>query len=429
MELPVLLIVADTPEKRTHYKQLIRESGDAFHVDETDSHHAALQISENHPPDGILLELPPPDVSGLDVLERLRSRSQSPAIVVVAHADDSRLSTEALKRGADDWQVRDQLTSGSVRRAIRRSMHTRSIERQLQSQRDRLQLFLRIADQTSDALLVIDAADNRLVETNHATATQFGYRQSDLIGADYRGHALFENARAELGSLTAEDASVDQVRFECDVHCRDGHQVSVELNAKRVTIGSKSYVIVMMRDISARRALELHLRRQSLVDSLTGIDNRRAFDMRIKTEWARAARAMAPIALLMIDVDYFKAYNDSCGHVAGDDCLHTIAQTLQHIFRRAGDHLSRYGGEEFAGIISHSDLNGALRTASAALEAIRDLRLPHPASPVSPYVTISIGMALQMVESSQSPSMLVRRADDALYKAKNAGRNRIEIAV
>jgi diguanylate cyclase (GGDEF)-like protein len=137
---------------------------------------------------------------------------------------------------------------------------------------------------------------------------------------------------------------------------------------------------------------------------------------------------MAPIALLMIDVDHFKAYNDSLGHVAGDDCLRSVAQTLQHVFRRAGDHLSRYGGEEFAGLIAHADLDGALRTASAALEAIREMRLPHPASPAAPYVTVSIGVAVQLVEAAQHPSTLIQRADEALYQAKRTGRNRIEIA-
>ncbi len=426
--MPTLLIADSNADERAYYKRLINESGDIFNVTEVDSGRGALEISEANPPECILLDLETPGVSSIDFLERLRSKNQCSAVVVVTHVDDSLLSVETLRQGADDWQVRDRLTPDSLRRAIRRSIHTRSLERQLQTQRERLQLFFRLVDQSSDALLVVDTDDNCLIEVNNATATQFGYRQGELLGSDYREHPLFEGAREGLDSLSAEDASVDQVRFECDLRCRDGRQTPVELNGKRINIGSKSYVVAMIRDISARRALELHLRRQSLVDSLTGIDNRRAFDLRMDAEWARASRIMAPIALIMIDVDHFKAYNDSCGHVAGDDCLRTVAQTLQHIFRRAGDHLSRYGGEEFSGIIAHADVDGALRTASAALEAVRELRIPHPASLVSPYVTISLGVAVQFVDSSQSPSVLVRRADEALYKAKNAGRNRIEIA-
>jgi diguanylate cyclase (GGDEF)-like protein/PAS domain S-box-containing protein len=418
--MPTLLLVDSSAEERARCRAMIKDGGDMFEFAEADGGRAAAEFVERNPPDCILYSL--------DFLSRVRSRNSTSAIIMLSAIDDSRQSVEALKQGADDYLLRDGLTADGLRRAIRGAVHTRALEKQLQGQRDRLQLFFRLVDQSSDALLVVDGADRRLIEVNSATALHFGYRQGELLGSDYRDHPLFESAREGLDSLADENASVDQVRFECDLRCRDGRLVPVELNGKRIHIGNKSYVVAMIRDVSSRRALESHLRRQSLVDNLTGVDNRRAFDRRLEAEWSRASRVMAPIALLMIDVDHFKAYNDSLGHVAGDDCLRSVAQTLQHVFRRAGDHLSRYGGEEFAGLIAHADLDGALRTASAALEAIREMRLPHPASPAAPYVTVSIGVAVQLVEAAQHPSTLIQRADEALYQAKRTGRNRIEIA-
>jgi diguanylate cyclase (GGDEF)-like protein len=160
-------------------------------------------------------------------------------------------------------------------------------------------------------------------------------------------------------------------------------------------------------------------------DGLTGVANRRALDQGLEQEWRRAVRGGAPLSLLLVDVDVFKAYNDRYGHAAGDDCLRGIASTLATAARRAGDLVARYGGEEFAVVVPGCSDENARRLAERLRSRIADLALPHDASDVAPHVTISVGAATAMPGPGIAAADLVRIADEALYEAKRAGRNRV----
>ena len=159
-------------------------------------------------------------------------------------------------------------------------------------------------------------------------------------------------------------------------------------------------------------------------DGLTGVKNRRSFDECLAQEWARCTRGGYTLALLMLDIDHFKLYNDSLGHLAGDACLRAIAQALQANLLRASDFLARYGGEEFAIVLPETTLAGAAEVAERLLCAIRALGLPHPASRTAPVVTACIGCAVVVPAKDVAATTLVAAADAALYRAKNAGRNR-----
>jgi diguanylate cyclase (GGDEF)-like protein len=159
-------------------------------------------------------------------------------------------------------------------------------------------------------------------------------------------------------------------------------------------------------------------------DGLTGVANRRALDRGLEREWRRSVRARSPLSLLLVDVDYFKAYNDRYGHAAGDDCLRGIASTLAIGARRAGDLVARYGGEEFAVVLPDCSDESARQLAERLREGISGLGLPHDASDVAPHVTISVGGATAMPNSGATAGDLLRAADEALYAAKGGGRNR-----
>lgn len=161
------------------------------------------------------------------------------------------------------------------------------------------------------------------------------------------------------------------------------------------------------------------------IDSLTSICNRREFDMRLLTEWRRSARAGLQLALIMIDIDKFKEYNDHYGHLKGDDCLALVAQTLKACNHRATDTIARYGGEEFVALLPESDLAGALEVAQQYLKAIQSVTIPHAASKIDPYITISIGVAAIHPTTGRSMTLLIEQADIALYQAKNNGRNQV----
>lgn len=211
-----------------------------------------------------------------------------------------------------------------------------------------------------------------------------------------------------------------RVRAYTDDHVRLLRQVAGEVSL--ILEKSRLY-----DDLLATKG-ELELANQTLArlaaeDPLTGVANRRVFEQRLDEEWRRAQRVHGPMAVLMVDVDHFKAFNDRYGHAAGDRCLVQVATALAANLRRAGDLLTRHGGEEFAVILPETTVAAASRIADVLRSAVEGLGLPHAGSPVAPHVTVSIGVAAAYPAAGGDPSSLVAAADAALYQAKAAGRN------
>jgi diguanylate cyclase (GGDEF)-like protein len=185
--------------------------------------------------------------------------------------------------------------------------------------------------------------------------------------------------------------------------------------------------------VRARVESQLRLKRKtdlleklSSIDGLTEIPNRRCFDETLANEWARARRAHSNISLILIDIDFFKQYNDHYGHAAGDKCLQKVAKTLNYSLKRPADFVARYGGEEFVVILPEIDHNSALIMANKLNESIVQLELPHEASQVSQYVTISLGIATTIPQDDQRHESLLETSDKYLYEAKSSGRNQVK---
>ena len=200
------------------------------------------------------------------------------------------------------------------------------------------------------------------------------------------------------------------------------------LEAGAVDFISKPFNIAVVR---ARVRTHLTVKRQSdalrelsLTDSLTGVANRRCFNLTMENEWRRCARAGLPIALIMADIDYFKNYNDAYGHQAGDACLQQIAAVMKHCAGRPQDLLARYGGEEFIFLLPQEKLQGAKVVAQRILDKVRQLALVHAQSPIAAQITVSMGIACMMPTEAGDSSALIRAADALLYRAKASGRNR-----
>jgi len=225
-----------------------------------------------------------------------------------------------------------------------------------------------------------------------------------------------------------------------------GHETAVvfltahsdeETLARALAVSPYGYIVKPFRARELKVAVELALSKHAaeraatekmselvLTDPLTGLANRRHFDQTLASEWDRAAREKHPLAVIMIDVDHFKAYNDSHGHAAGDECLRAVAKALRGHCTRPGDLVCRWGGEEFAVILPGTDLAGAGHVARALVDVVRALGLEHGKSEASPCVTISAGAASALPADDGSAAALVGKADAALYAAKQAGRNR-----
>lgn len=178
---------------------------------------------------------------------------------------------------------------------------------------------------------------------------------------------------------------------------------------------------------NALRQANQELHRLATIDNLTQIPNRRQFDQYLEREWRRLTREKAPLSLILLDIDYFKRYNDSKGHQAGDLCLKKIAQAIAKSVQRPADLGARYGGEEFAVILPHTDLEGAIYVANRIKIAVQNLQLEHPSSDVSQIVTLSQGISSTIPVRETSPESLIHDADLALYHAKSQGRNQLQI--
>jgi diguanylate cyclase (GGDEF)-like protein len=187
--------------------------------------------------------------------------------------------------------------------------------------------------------------------------------------------------------------------------------------------------------VRARVRTHLTIKRQSdalraltLTDGLTGVANRRAFDQRLDAEWRRCERANLPIALILVDVDHFKIYNDHYGHQAGDACLVQVGSAMRRAAGRAQDLVARYGGEEFAILLPQLSAHGAEGVAARLCAELAQMAIPHAGSATAPQVTVSMGIAGMAPGGDATPAALVQAADAVLYQAKAEGRNRYRVS-
>ncbi len=168
------------------------------------------------------------------------------------------------------------------------------------------------------------------------------------------------------------------------------------------------------------------LRRLSIRDGLTEVYNHRYFHQHFEREWKRVIRDKKPISLIMVDIDFFKLYNDTYGHLSGDDCLKQVAKTLNNIIHRPADLFARYGGEEFVAVLPGTDEEGSLLLAEEMRKSVETLKIKHTSSDISAYVTISLGVGTIFPDSKSSSNALIDLADKVLYKVKQTGRNQVK---
>ena len=211
----------------------------------------------------------------------------------------------------------------------------------------------------------------------------------------------------------------------------DPHSVSFLVLSHIVIINLSALLFSILyenRRVSAEAALteaNLKLENMAVRDGLTGLFNRRYFDQVLKNEWMRLQRTNQPLSLILSDIDYFKKYNDSYGHLAGDECLKQVAEGIKNAVQRVSDVAARYGGEEFAVILPNTDSDGAKAIAQAIKDRILESAIPHKSSDVKKIVTMSLGIATVIPTDSSDTDDFIVQADDALYKSKENGRNRI----
>jgi len=275
--------------------------------------------------------------------------------------------------------------------------------------------------------------DGCVIRANNAMLKMLGKTAGEVIGKPckkFLDHDLCQGPRCPLNNHNKT--------IEFDVHLTS---LAAENNfyllttAPLITIDGSPGIVAQFKDITSREQAKEDLEKANialgkmvLVDGLTQIANRRCFDDTLANEWQRLKRTGQPISLLLGDIDYFKKFNDHYGHQAGDDCLREVGTALAGSVLRPADLVARYGGEEFVLLLPEVTAEEALKVAERVLEAISALQIPHQASEVRDTVSISIGAATLIPIDDQQPASLIAMADEALYRAKEQGRNRVLLA-
>lgn len=304
-------------------------------------------------------------------------------------------------------------------------------------------LATRAVNLVNSGLIVLDAA--------HAILLWNGWMvpRSGYAAARVRERSLFEvfpelrGSRVEsavLAALTEEIASTvpassGRAPFPLrEAGSFDGARIEQAVSVTPFTEGGERFCLIEIRDVSGaadreRRLLDHaeSLRARSYVDGLTGIANRRHFDVALDRELRRAQRNGGALALLLMDIDSFKAYNDHFGHQEGDACLTAVAQALASMCKRPADVAARYGGEEFAAILPDTSAEQARAHANAIRAHVAALGIPHAPAALRPHVTLSIGVAAFTPGRLDEPAQLIEAADKALYAAKRGGRDRVVV--
>jgi diguanylate cyclase (GGDEF)-like protein len=199
---------------------------------------------------------------------------------------------------------------------------------------------------------------------------------------------------------------------------------STTINAIRNDRGEITQYCGIFSDVTEQMKLEATLRMLSSTDGLTGLANRRTFDDTMQREWRRAQRGNYPMAVIIADIDHFKKFNDTYGHLAGDECLKKVATALKNAVRRAGDLAARYGGEEFVLLMPMTTVSEATQIAEDIRTSVESMKIRHEKSGVNDFVTLSLGAAALVPQQGMSAEDLIKEADKAMYQAKEMGRNR-----
>lgn len=286
-----------------------------------------------------------------------------------------------------------------------------------------------LADNSSDMIIRFDRQLRRTYVSPSCRA--LGYKPAELLGQTPQSWIHPDDWPELLVTIQLAQRELRNTDTHYRIIHKDGRYLWME--------GRYSYVagdggfIAVLRDVSRRKEAELQLEhavaelgRLAAIDGLTGVANRRSFDARLDEEWKRAYRSETEIAILVIDVDMFKTYNDQYGHKAGDEVLKAVALAIRDSVHRPGDFVARYGGEEFVVIIPNTDIFGAVEVAETIRRTVLDLRIPHEANPER-VVSISIGASSALPRLTLGiAEQMFTAADQALYSAKRAGRNRVK---
>ena len=358
--------------------------------------------------------------------------------------------TLQLRRKIIENQKAEQAWQESQRfiQSIKKTLHQQNLQlrrkiiesQQAEQAWQESQRFIQgIADASTSILYVHDLTADLIIYANRRLSSVLGYTLEEIqtLGGSFvqklaHPDDLRKNQTESWERQRLKDGEV--VEFErrvqhksgkwCWLLIREADFMSNEVDEPIQIIGNATDITDRKQAEAALQELNSELETLAATDELTQLANRRCFDHDLNREWRRMSQAQTSLSLILCDIDCFKAYNDTYGHQAGDDCLQQVAAAIRQATKRSTDSAARYGGEEFAVILPNTDLEGAIQVAKRIGSTVKDLQINHSQSIVNQVVTMSLGIATIIPDGKISPESLIALADKGLYRAKNEGRDR-----
>jgi len=290
-------------------------------------------------------------------------------------------------------------------------------------------MFQQILHNAHDAIVTVDG-EGVVTMWNQQAEQLFGWSAEEAAGKNVSDlvippdHREAHKAGLKRYILTGKGSFL-RTNLELQARHKNGKEFPIELTISANNFENHHVFTGIIRDITERKEIEERLKILSIRDGLTGVGNRRFFDEVMQKEWKLGLRNQKPLSLILLDIDYFKNYNDAYGHPAGDRCLKEIADVIVSSLHRPADHVARYGGEEFVILMPDTDAKGVLSIGENIRANIETRKVEHSQSKVSAYVTASLGCATIIPSPDPSPADFLKTADRALYQAKKQNRNQV----
>lgn len=445
MNLENILIVDDQLPNLKVLATILKEKN--YKVRKATDGQSAIEAVQIDPPHLILLDIKMPGLDGYQVCQRLKSEEKTKDIPIIFISALSEIfdKIKAFEVGGIDYitkpfQKEEVLARISSQLTIRKQQELLKQEKEILKQEIRRRketeailyqsraLISSILSNSLDGIAALESIRNpesgkiedfRCLVINPILA-KFLNQDPENLSGKLIFKKIIEKINLNLFPLVVGVVETG-ISLKKDFSCEYKQETKCyNLSVVKLADG----FAITVRDITERKQRELELNRLASIDGLTGVYNRRTFDITLEKEWRRAQREEQSLSLILCDVDYFKLYNDSYGHQAGDDCLVQVAQAIKKVANRAADLVGRYGGEEFAIILPNTNRQGAIRVAENIQQSIRTLAIPHQQSKLQKIVSVSLGIASFIPTPESSVHNLVSLADKALYKSKQQGRNR-----
>ena len=430
----------------------------------------------------VLLDLSLPDSRGIETVIQFKAEAASIPMIVLTALNDELIALESVRQGAQDYLFKGQLEGELLVRAINYAIERQQIEKTLRQQAQRERLLAQMIERIRETLDIRDIlqstleAVQKLLKAERVALYREGLnsaysffvndaeagtpRQAKPSGTliveldnsqnctwnPQLDGALAPLERSLTGFTEPTEDTLDGARsrlkvpiWQSDSTAKQNQWGELVAEVRQSARAWQQWEIDFLQQLANQVAIAIHqselyrqleranqeLQQLATTDDLTQIANRRQFEQILNQEWQRLSREQQPLSLIMCDIDCFKAYNDTYGHPTGDKCIQKVSHVLEQATQRSADLVARYGGEEFAVVLPNTDASGAWQVAQRIRNQLAALKLPHQSSPVSEWVTLSIGVATKIPNPQEAPITLVQSADNALYQAKAEGRDRL----